>query len=298
MATPLVSVVMPVYNARAFVEAAVRSVLAQSFTDFELIAVDDGSTDDSLAVLGRLASEDRRVSVVSRPNTGIVGALNDGLAAARGEFIARMDADDVSLPQRFAEQVRFLREHPAVVAVGSWVQEIDCYGSPLATRMSPCDHAAIDAAHLRGHGGQIAHPSVMIRSEALRQVGVYRPALQWAEDLDLFLRLAEVGPLANLPSVLLHYRQHRGNVCFTRQVQQREAIRLAVAEATARRSGTGTFELTESPVGTMAQRVRSWALHAIRCGNLAAARRHALALIRAAPWRIDSWQVMYWSLKG
>src|SRR5437868_1739700 len=107
-ATPLVSVVMPLYNAAVYLPAALDSILAQTLRDFELIVVDDGSRDRSPAILRRYQSRDPRLRVISRPNTGIVGALNDGLAVSRGEFIARMDADDISLPERFEKQVTYL----------------------------------------------------------------------------------------------------------------------------------------------------------------------------------------------
>src|SRR3954469_1098404 len=116
-AAPAVSVIMPVYNARAYVAEAIDSVLAQTFGDFELILVDDGSTDGSLDILRGYEKRDPRVRVISRPNTGIVGALNDGLKLARGEFIARIDADDASLPNRFEKEIAFLRAHPDVVIV-------------------------------------------------------------------------------------------------------------------------------------------------------------------------------------
>src|SRR4051812_38318159 len=112
-----VSVLMPVYNAGRYLAEAVDSVLTQSFRDFEFVIVDDGSTDGSAAMLDDYARQDSRVKLVRRPNTGIVGALNDGLRECRGEFVARMDADDVSLPERFEKQVAYLREHHEVVAL-------------------------------------------------------------------------------------------------------------------------------------------------------------------------------------
>src|SRR5262245_4670824 len=117
-APPLVSVVMPVYNAAAYVAQAVESIRAQTLGDFEFIIVNDGSTDRSPRLLEGFAARDSRIKLISRPNTGIVGALNDGVAAARGELIARMDADDVSLPTRLEKQVTFMRSHPQVVALG------------------------------------------------------------------------------------------------------------------------------------------------------------------------------------
>ncbi|MEL7485529.1 MAG: glycosyltransferase family 2 protein, partial [Planctomycetota bacterium] len=115
---PTVSVLLPVFNAEAFVDEAIRSILAQTFTDFELLALDDGSSDGSHEVLKRLARADDRVVVISRPNTGIVGALNEMAARARGTHLARMDADDIALPGRFETQLKFLAECPRCVCVG------------------------------------------------------------------------------------------------------------------------------------------------------------------------------------
>src|ERR1051326_2264165 len=126
---PFVSVLVPVYNAARYLDVAISSVLRQTFSDFELIAVDDGSKDDSKKILEHFSANDARIRVISRPNTGIVGALNDGLAVARGEFIARMDADDVALPGRFQAQLDYLRGHPDCIAVGTAVQIIDARGA-------------------------------------------------------------------------------------------------------------------------------------------------------------------------
>ena len=118
---PSVSVLMPIHNGEPTLTEAVESVLAQTFGDFELIAVDDGSTDSSLAKLQSFARGDPRVRILSRPNTGIAGALNDSIQQARGEFLVRMDADDIALPQRFEKQVAYFRAHPDCVLVGSRV---------------------------------------------------------------------------------------------------------------------------------------------------------------------------------
>jgi glycosyltransferase involved in cell wall biosynthesis len=122
---PAISVLMPVYNTERYVAEAVESILAQTFRNFEFLIIDDGSTDRSLSILKRYAERDPRIYLVSRPNTGYVIALNEMLAMARGEFIARIDADDIALPERFEVQVAYLREHPEVVCLGSKVQFID-----------------------------------------------------------------------------------------------------------------------------------------------------------------------------
>ncbi|MFD1958687.1 glycosyltransferase family 2 protein [Novosphingobium panipatense] len=117
---PRVSVLLPCYNGAAYLEEAVRSILLQTFADFELIVVDDGSTDATADILARMGRRDPRLRVVRQPNGGIVAALNTAIAHARGEYIARMDADDVSFPERFAFQVAWLDAHPATVLVGGY----------------------------------------------------------------------------------------------------------------------------------------------------------------------------------
>ncbi|HLL90903.1 MAG TPA: glycosyltransferase, partial [Tepidisphaeraceae bacterium] len=243
---PLVSVLMNVYNGERFVGAACRSVLGQTLGDLELIVVDDGSTDRTPAILAALAAEDPRVLIVTQPNAGITAALNAGLRRCRGEFVAKMDADDVSLPDRFAKQVAFLRDHPDVLVVGGAWEIIDERDRPITTLRPPTDDAAIQATLLRGHAA-LTHSCAMIRRRALEQVGGYDESFKSnAEDLDLWLRLGEVGKLHNLADVVLRYRIHAASVSETRRAEQREHARRAVERAWARRGITdGTFDATE-----------------------------------------------------
>jgi len=210
---PTISVVIPAYNAERYLSAAVESVLSQTFGDFEVILVDDGSADGTLSIAQGLARRDSRLRVISRPNTGLTTALNDGIAASGGRFIARMDADDICMPQRFERQLSFLQSHPEVVAVGGRVAMIDPDGLPIATAFFLRTHEEIDAANLAGRCA-MAHPTVMMRRDALERVGGYKFPSP-AEDLDLWLRLGEIGTLANLPEVLLLYRQHPASVSLT-----------------------------------------------------------------------------------
>src|SRR5436305_9543595 len=126
---PQVSVLMPVYNAIRYIGVAVDSVLSQTFSDFEFIIVDDGSTDGSAEILREYAGRDPRIRLISRPNTGLGFALNEALAVARAPFIARMDADDECLPERFEKQIQYLRNHPECVLLGSRVLWIDSDGA-------------------------------------------------------------------------------------------------------------------------------------------------------------------------
>lgn len=209
---PKISVVMPMYNAERYIAAAIDSILAQAFSDFEFILVDDGSTDQSLEIVRHYERLHPRIRVLSRPNTGIVGALNDGLSLARGEFIARMDADDIAYPHRLERQVAFLEDHPECVAVGAPMRCIDHDGKPTNMVYDvPLAHAEIDMGLMLGRGGAIPHPTALLRRTAMERIGGYRDLFP-AEDTDLFLRLAEEGKLANVPEILLDYRVHPGNV--------------------------------------------------------------------------------------
>ena len=298
---PLISVVMPVYNARQYLAEAMDSILAQTFPDFEFVCVDDGSTDDSLAILNDYAKRDSRVKVVSRPNTGVWKALNDGIAASRGTLIARMDADDVSLPERFAKQVAFLNEHPEVVAVGSPVLVIDADGAPLREMPDPprWTHEDIDTAHLTGGGQVFFHPALIFRREALEQAGLYR---KWpaAQDLDLFLRLAEIGKLANVREVLLKYRQHMGSVGHAKMAKQYEACREIVRQAYERRGLTPSGSIGFDNIKQMSEteQHRKWAWWALQAGHVPSARKHARKALQKAPFSTESWRVMYCSLRG
>jgi len=234
MHEPLVSVVMPVYNAGRFLADAVNSIRDQSFRDWEMICVNDGSTDDSGQLLDQFAAQDARIRIVHQANTGIVGALNHGCELVRGPLICRMDGDDLALADRIETQLALLRNTPNCVAVGGAILEIDTDGDPLCCSRLPTSHADIENNLLHRRTG-LFHPTTMIRTEAFRAVGGYRAEYQWVEDHDLWLRLAQRGQLANLDQVVLCYRQHSSSVCWQRAAEQRELMNRLLAEAYADR---------------------------------------------------------------
>ncbi|QDV39638.1 glycosyltransferase family 2 protein [Tautonia plasticadhaerens] len=235
MNPPTVSVLMPAYNAARHLEQAVRSILGQGFDDLELLVIDDGSDDDTPALLRRLAEADPRLHALSRPNAGIVATRNQLLAMARGELLAVMDSDDVAEPGRIARQVDYLRNHPECVAVGSWVRFIDPRGKPiLLGHVNPDDDEALQAEALAG-SCPLCHPSVMMRAEAVRAVGGYREGFAPSEDMDLFLRLGDRGRLGNIQEPLLRYRLHDHSASQRQHALQRENFRRASDEACARR---------------------------------------------------------------
>ena len=209
---PSISVVMPVYNAAPYLGEAIESILAQTLREFEFVIVNDGSTDGSGEILRSFALQDTRIRLIEQANSGIVGALNRGLVESRGEFIARMDADDKAMPDRFLRQAVFLAEHPSVVAVGSAIRIVDSSGTSIADRMPPMAHADIERELLLGDGLAQCHPTMMIRRTAVETVGFYSKDYEWVEDVALFLSLARIGQLANIPEVLLCYRRHSASV--------------------------------------------------------------------------------------
>ena len=274
------------------------SVLGQTLDDFECIIVDDGSSDRTPELIRGLASLDPRVRPMRVEHGGIVAALNAAIRIARAPLIARMDADDVCMRQRFERQVAYLEQHPECVAVGSWVRLTDPYGSDLTHLRTALTHQQIEADLLKANGWAMFHPTVMMRREAVLAVGGYRRQYQWSEDIDLFLRLAEVGRLANIPEVLLRYRQHASSVNRTRRNSQLE-INRRLLEETYQRRGLGPLpgHLPERHATfTPFELARSWGWQALTNRNWKAARRHALSAIKAGPLKYDSWTLAYRSI--
>ena len=227
---PRVSVVLPVFNAEPYVGEAVESILAQSLADFELIAIDDGSTDGSPGILTGFAARDSRVRVITRENRGLAATLNEGIGLATAAYCAIMNADDISLPERLAKQAAFLDAHPHVAAVGSKTRFFAAGASAAPATSLPESPAA--ARRFLEIASPLAHPAVMFRRQAVLDASLYRPQMVPAEDYDLWLRLAERADLANLPDVLLHYRLHTGQ--FTANRDEAVAVATLVAQAAGR----------------------------------------------------------------
>ncbi|MEX0777515.1 MAG: glycosyltransferase [Phycisphaeraceae bacterium] len=292
---PLISVVLPVYNGQRYLAAAVSSVLMQSMKDFELIVIDDGSTDGSLAILEGLARRDQRVRLVSRENRGLVATLNEGISLARAPFIARMDADDICLPQRLARQWAFLQANAAVVCVGGYYQLMDQRGRHLTTMTPPSDHAGLERELLAGHT-PLCHPSAMMRAQAVRAVGGYDPAMMLAEDLDLWLRLGEIGRLAVLPEPVIRYRLHGESVSEKAGLKQRQVARAAVEAAWRRRGISGRFEAQDPsrPQSSRRSRHRFALLYgwwAFGSGQRRTAMLYGLRCVSLLPWNLEGWRL-------
>jgi hypothetical protein len=232
---PVLSVVMSVYNGERFLLEAVGSILNQTFTDFEFIIIDDGSTDRTAEILSGYAQRDPRVRVQAQANKGRTPSLNIGIGLARGRYIARMDADDVALADRFAAQVEFLEAHPEVGLLGAAVQFIGPDRRRIGTFQPPIEDSEIRDA-LRTFN-PFYHPVVMMRKDVVIAVGGYRPAFRETEDYDLFLRIAERSEVANLSSLVLLYRIHPNQTSVQNTTHQTACFLAARASASLRASG-------------------------------------------------------------
>jgi hypothetical protein len=226
---------MPVLNGERWLDEAVESVLRQTLRNIELIAVDDGSSDGSRSILDRFARRDSRVTVIANTsNRGVAEALNVGWRAARSSYIARLDADDVALPDRLARQVEFLDTHSSVAAVGGAAVIIDADGRRLSTVAFPTSSRAV--RRTLPHRNCLAHPAVTLRKSALERMSGYR--IDHVEDYDLWLRLSERFDLANLPEVVILYRQHTRQVSLVALEEQSKRLLAVRAAARARRAGS------------------------------------------------------------
>ena len=237
MSSPNVSVVMSVYNGERFLREAVESILGQSLREFEFIAIDDGSTDASFSILDSYRARDTRLRVYHQENKGLVDALNRGCALARGNYIARMDADDIAMTNRLQRQMEVMESHPEVGVLGSAVQFIDPSGKPLLTGRNPATDREVRSALLQGC--PFWHPTVVMRKDCFISAGGYRKVVVDAEDNDLWLRMADRCQLTNLQEALLKYRLHPYQVTVRKFRQTALNSLAARAAAASRRNGNG-----------------------------------------------------------
>jgi glycosyltransferase involved in cell wall biosynthesis len=245
-AVPRVSVVMPVYNGEEHLDDAIASILNQTFEDLELIVLDDGSTDGTPARLDAWTGRDPRVRVHRLEHGGIVAALNRGCALARAPYLARMDADDLAFPDRLAKQVGFLDQHPDIAAVGGSIEYVLDEGRRIRLKSVPTDPSEIASRLLAGKHCFV-HPTVVMRKGVFEAAGGYRASFEWAEDYDLWLRMAERSDLANIADAVLTKRVHSSQLSAQRMEQG--IVRFLGAQAAARiRRVSGRDPIGDEPV--------------------------------------------------
>jgi len=206
---------MSVYNGERYLSEAVESILNQAFTDFEFIIINDGSTDSTADILR--AYDDPRLRIIEQANVGLTRSLNRGIALARGEYIARMDDDDISLPERLTRQVAFLDIHPNIGVVGTSCRIVDELNNREWEQRVPLSDEELHRHLIRGN--PFVHTSVVMRKSVLRAVGGYNEAYPYSQDYELWVRLATHTRLANLPEVLVVRRYHWGTVSTTRKTE-------------------------------------------------------------------------------
>jgi glycosyltransferase involved in cell wall biosynthesis len=217
--TPAVSVLMGVWNGAPRVREAIESVLGQTLGDLELVVVDDGSTDATASILDSF--DDARVRVTRQPRGGLTSALRSALGLARAPLVARLDADDVALPERLERQRDFLERHPEVGLLGTAAREVDATGREVGVARPPTEDAALRGALIRHN--PFVHSSMMMRRSALEQAGGYDPSFPVAQDYDLWMRMSRVTRMANLPEALVIRRLLPGRISATREAERLRA---------------------------------------------------------------------------
>jgi GT2 family glycosyltransferase len=217
---PKVTVLMTVLNGEQYLPDAIESILQQTFHDFELIIVNDGSTDSSQAIIQ--SYDDPRIRVIHNPcNRGIYTSANIGLRHAQGQYVARLDADDVSVPDRLKTQIDFMEKNPDIGAVASWMTWIDKTGHVLDD-YTPQHHAE-SIYYTLNFANCMPHSSALYRKVLLDRFHGYQDQFSYAGDFDLWQRLSKQTPLAMIKSVLVHLHVHMNNVSFTKSHEQHQA---------------------------------------------------------------------------
>ncbi len=226
------SVILAVYNGMPYLPEAVESILSQTFKDFTFVIVDDGSTDGTRTYLQSL--RDDRIVLFHQANAGQAAALNFALNHCQTEYVARMDADDLSLPDRLLSQVEYLDVHPDVAVVGTQIRFI-VNGTIQQAFCAPTEHREIEKRFLQGQAG-MCHSSIMMRLSSARAADFYPEGIL-GEDMGFCLRLCELGRTANLDKILVSYRIHASSICVTKSEELIRANHFASHRAICRRDG-------------------------------------------------------------
>ena len=233
---PAISVIMPVYNCEKYLSDSISSILCQTYGNFEFIIIDDGCSDSSLEQIMKFAKVDSRIKIISRENKGLVASLNEGISLARGEFIARMDADDVALPSRFADQLNYFNSHPDVDILGGQARLIDEKGQLAGLVRKPLKEECIRES--LKYRCPLIHATYMVRQEVYRNLNGYRDLLS-VEDLDFLIRAHEVGyKIGNLPNEVLLYRINSIGMSSRHLLRQMRSTRLLLGDYRRRISST------------------------------------------------------------
>lgn len=283
MPTPAeIDIVMPVYNCERYLAQSIDSVLAQHFKNWRLIVVDDCSTDQTEEIVQCYAARDPRIILTKGEHKGVAAAINTGLALVEAPFVARLDGDDIALPERLQVQYDFMTQHPRVLVLGSCATLINERDRLLRPRRVPTGWERIrETLKTRNC---LCHPTVLIRTEALRQVGGYRDKFQTSQDYDLWLRLSEIGKIENLPQSLLLYRRHSSQVSASSNSHRQTIYSVGAAtDFFLRRYGLPSETMIdEHNADDLVAKLITIYRHRPSVGDIASLNRHAIRLLRHA----------------
>jgi len=289
-----VSVVMAVYNAELYLAQAVDSILGQSFTDFEFIVINDGSSDRSAQILSQYS--DPRLKVYEHHNQGLAASLNRGIRASDGIYIARMDADDISEPERLKKQIKFLDDQPEYVLVGTKVMVMTDEGIPLYQMGCPLQDDELREVLNRGTSSPFVHGSVMFRKSVAIACGLYHEKMKTAQDLLLWRQMTKLGKVANLPDDLYRYRITP--TAISSRPRSASVLKMKVVRRIAdsgRVSEKDLRDLQKIDKDINPRLRRSWyelrmgKIYQARLLNQQMARHHFTKAIRANPFNINAW---------
>lgn len=296
---------MVVCNVDRFLEESIESILHQTFTDFEFIIVDYGSTDSSKSIVECSAHKDPRVRLYEIPHCGLGEARNAACSLARGRYIAMMDADDVAVPERLQLEFDFMERHPNVGLLGGAVQWINGRGQVLYIARVPTRDE--DLRNSMAVHNPFWQPTVLLRKEAFIRSGGYRDAFAPTEDYDLWLRVTEHFQCANLNDVMLRYRMHPQQISIRKKKQQTLGMLAAQRSAAMRKAGEtdifnsvrvitqetlleyGVDEATQERV--LVSESRAWIRHMVLAGETSAALDAALEVLRTEWTHVEAWQI-------
>jgi len=298
---PKISVIMSVYNGKQHLKEAIDSILQQTFTDFEFIIINDGSTDVSLEIIK--SCDDGRIKTISNEkNIGLTKSLNSGMKEASGEYIARQDADDISLSKRLELQLRFLENHPQVALLGTGIYVVDEKGKEIEKRiMQPNPRASLQK------GNRIVHGSAMFRKAVVEEVWGYNEALKYAQDYELWLRMAKKHEVRNLAQPLYKLRMHKGSILSQKAEEQQMCAVLAQKLVRGEIREDNLLDLQEHPISTF-QMVftrddkvafhKAVAYNHAQNGDLPSLRRECIKAFKLSPFDLENGAQLLSSLFG
>ena len=300
---PKISVIMSVYNGGQYLKASIESIIHQTYADFEFIIINDGSTDASLKIIEGYGGGDARIRIISNgENIGLTKSLNKALKVASGEYIARQDADDISLPSRLELQLNYLESHLQVALLGTGIYVVDADGRKIEKRiMQPNPRVSLQK------GNRIAHGSVMFRKAVIDGVGSYNEALKYAQDYELWLRMAKRHEVRNLPTPLYKLRMHGGSILSKKAEEQQMCAILAQKLARGEITEGNLLDLQDHPLSTFQTvftRDDKMAFHKAAAynhtqrGDLPALRRECFKAVILSPLDLENDVQLFSSLFG